>query len=245
MLFNRVLRRLFPQKSKRYGHIISLGYNCEVSYQFFLKYHFVESSLFSWVNTLNIDNLLKGLSDIDSVCSGKIENVNPMWKCFNTNIHFHGRAPMDIWNHNPSIEIIEKDKKELLSRVAHLKLKFINTANDGKKNLYIFKYPVKDESVQIIKNKIDKLFLALKNICKNEFDLLVIFENNTAINIENLIDNPRIYIRRVQFFMPEDNVTGENSDSKNFGKIFNEFRPNFKLKTEKKFKFEKLHLIIF
>jgi len=229
----------FLKKNKNYyDHIISLGYNCEVSFQFFKKYGFVESSLFAWVNTLNIENIIYAINHLDKIGSGKLENINPMWKCFNTNISFHGKAPMDMWANNPTKEMIENDKCELLQRIAYLKNKFLNTGMDGKNNLYIFKYPSNNYTQKHVINEINKLFSSLRKIVTNNFDLLIILEKTFYPDIK--IDNKNIIVRRVDFFTPEDDVTTKNNDKKHWRKIFSEFRPNFKLKKSKKFKFEEI-----
>lgn len=236
MLFN-----LF-NKNKKYGHVISLGYNCEVAFQFLKNYKFVEASLFTWANTININNLIYALNNYDKLMTGEVRNVKPLYKCFNTNIRFHGREPMEIWlsDKEPDEEIKRKDKEELLSRIAHLKEKFLNTAKDGKKNLYIFSYLVKNESIDEIKTNITHLYDSLCNIVKNEFDLLIVFENNKIPkDLELNLNNKNIYIRTVKFFAPEDKVTGDYCDNAGWKKIYSEFRPNFKLKIKKRFKFEK------
>ncbi|NCB49140.1 MAG: hypothetical protein EOM53_00445 [Alphaproteobacteria bacterium] len=226
------------QQVRKYGHIISLGYNCEISFQFFLKYHFVESSLFAWVNCLNVDNLIYALSHLDKVCSGEIKNIKPMWKCENTGICFHGKTSMKIMINNLSAQILKEDKEELLSRVSYLKNKFIQTSSDGKKNLYIFKYPSKEESD--ITEKINLLYEKLDNLVENEFDLLIILENDFCSKIQENVFNPHIFIRRVDFFTKEEDVTSKENDFKHYKKIFKEFRPDFKQKKKKKFKFEEI-----
>lgn len=231
---------LFHNNARRYGHVISLGYNCEVSFQFFQHYHFVESSLFAWSNTVNIDNLIHAVENPEILCRGTVENVNPMWKCFNTDIHFHGRAPAKIWNFAPAKEIIEADKQELLSRIEHLKSKFIQTGCDGKNNLYIFKYPPIAETAENAVDKINRLHTALRHIITNRFDLLIITEQNFCPQLEQLNNNPHIFIRRVKFFTPEEAVTGKKNDRKHWKRIWQEFRPDFKLPKTKKFKFEDL-----
>lgn len=69
---------LFRSKNvRRYGHIQSLGYNCEPSFQFFQQYRFVESGLFSWTNNTNISTLTRALKDFDRIGTGEWEAVPP------------------------------------------------------------------------------------------------------------------------------------------------------------------------
>lgn len=120
---------------RKYDHILSLGYNCEVSFQFFLKYHFVESSLFAWVNTENCQNLINALKHPDLILSQGVCEVPPMYSDIATGISFHGKTKRD------GLETKEEIEKELYSRISYLRDKFAQTARDGKKNLYIFKCP--------------------------------------------------------------------------------------------------------
>lgn len=88
---------------KKYGHFISLGYNCETAYQFFLYHHFVESSLFTWTNTINISNLIFALNDLDKLSSNGVQLKLPMWECLNTHIRFHGRMKNPAWKNPQSL----------------------------------------------------------------------------------------------------------------------------------------------
>lgn len=126
-----------------------------------------------------------------------------------------------------------------MSRIKHLKEKFIQTANDGKKNLYVFKYPTKAQTFEEVLSNTKKLSEALSKIVKNSFDLLLVLEDKDIANkLEQNLSLPNLFIRTVDFFAPEDNVTGKVNDKKGWQKIFKEFYPDFKLKKLKKFKFE-------
>lgn len=220
MLLNNILNK------KRYGHVISLGYNCEVSFQFFLKYHFVESSLFAWVNAVDCNRLIMALQDLDVLTSKGFRKSGVMYEDIATGIFFHGK--------NMGTE--DAEKEELKNRVLHLKDKFLETAQDGKKNVYIFKYPSMKSDAKKVHKEIVLLYETLSKIIKNDFDLLIILEKDFCLDLK--FDIPNLYIRRVDFFTPEERVTSEPYDRKGFNKIFSEFNPNFKLPKTKRFKFE-------
>ena len=229
----------FRKDIKYYGHVISLGYNCEVSFQFFLKYHFVESSLFAWANVGSAENLVRTLEHLQSIGTGRLENEMSLWKDFNTGIYFHSKAPMDWWkNHTITPQQEEEDKQELLDRLSYLKEKFIRTATDGKRNLYIFQYPPDETNAQIAASMILRLNDTLGRLVTNRFDLLIITQESFCPGLENLLSNENIFIRRVRFFFFFSDVTGKHNDHKHYRRIFSEFRPDFKLKKSKKFKFE-------
>ena len=236
-MFNRLIA-LFNKNVKFYGHVISLGYNCEISFQFFLKYHFVESSLFAWVACPSIEQMIYALLHVQEVGAGKLEPQGVMWRCFNTDILFHGKAPMSMWLNHPTPQQIAEDKAELVDRLKYLRAKFQKTACDGKKNLYIFKYPKTDETAQTALEKINRLEQTLRQIVSNPFDLLIVLQEGLLPGLEALSKKENIFIRRVAFYAPDDNVTTELNDRLHWGKIFDEFRPAFKLKKKKHFKFE-------
>ena len=240
LLFSSLRRLLRPRHQKYYGHIISLGYNCEVSFQFFLKYHFVESSLFAWANCIDLAHLTAALSNIETIAAGGLKNTNPMWRCQNTGICFHGKAPVSVWRENPSDNVITADREELFSRLNHLKQKFRQTAADGKKNLYIYKLAPSDILDTALADKLRLLFATLQSLCHNPFDLLLILEQGKQPDLEKKLQDPGFFIRRVAFFTDENNVTAKCNDHIHWRKIFDEFRPDFRLKKTKKFKFEEL-----
>ena len=215
-------------KSKRkYGHIISLGYNCEISFQFFLQYHFVESALFAWANTINCNNVINVLKNPDVLLSAGLQKDGIMFKDVASGVSFHGKEGLDD---------LQSAMDELGSRIQYLKYKFFTSASDGYKNLYIFKYPPLNIEPDVAKKEILELHNVLTQIVKNEFDLLIILEENMYPNLQFDINN--LFIRRVKFFTPPERVTRSPYDKKHFGKIFHEFCPNFKLPKSKKFKFK-------
>lgn len=215
---------------KKYGHIISLGYNCEVSFQFFLKYHFVESSLFAWVNAVDCVHIINALENLSALISKGFKKAPPMYEDIATGIFFHAKE----YQNDSEAEI----QDELRNRILYLKDKFLKTANDGKKNLYIFKYPPVKRSEKLVRGDILKLYDTLSNMVSNDFDLLIILSYD--MYPELTFDVPNIYVRRVRFFTPENAVTDKPYDKKHYGKIFSEFRPNFKLQKTKRFKFERV-----
>ncbi len=220
----------FFRKKRKYGHIISLGYNCEVSFQFFLQYHFVESALFAWANTTNCRNVINVLKNPDILLSNGLEKVGVMFRDVASGILFHGKDDLND---------LQKIEEELYSRIEYLKQKFFKTAVDGKKNLYIFKYPSSCDDIQTVRKDILDLYYILKQVVRNDFDLLIILESRMYSNIRFDID--KIFIRRVKFFTPVYRVTTPPYDRKYFGKIFQEFCPDFELPKNKIFKFEEVN----
>lgn len=213
---------------KKYGHIISLGYNCEVSFQFFLKYHFVESSLFAWVNCQDCSHMIEALKNLDRLTSKGFKADGFMYCDLATGIAFHAKEDKG--------ESDKEKQQELKSRILHLKEKFLKTASDGKENLYIFKYPSREKNEQKVQQDILTLYRTLTQKVKNDFDLLIIFEKAAYPSLH--INHAHIYIERVGYFTPDNAVTAPPYDQKAWGKIFSKYRPNFTLPHLKAFKFE-------
>ena len=241
-IINKLYRILTIKPKRYYGHIISLGYNCEVSFQFFKKYHFTESSLFAWCSCQNIQMMIKAINDVDNVGNGELtpSTAIAMWQCQNSGIYFHGKGKQRMWRDNPPPEFFESDLVELRSRLAHLRQKFIDTCQDSKMSLYIYKCPPKEAetSSENLVALINELYQAIKNKGDNPFDLLIIFEQNTQTDIEQKINNPHIFVRRVKFFSNPGHVISKPYDKRGWGRIFSEFKPNFKLPKRKRHKFE-------
>ncbi len=229
------LFKVFDDNAKYYGHFISLGYNCENAFRFFKKYKFVEASLFTWCNSVNIENFNLILNNFDKIGTEGFTFNGAMWKDNLNNIYFHGLETKNF-KYNQTPEETEKLESELISRIAHLKEKFKNQGNDGKKNLYTYTYRRNGETLERVKINILNLKNNIKNFCLNEFDLLVILEKEEELNQLSFDDN--VYIRFVDKFAPENNVPTKKYDKKSWNKIFKEFKPNFKLKKKKKYKFE-------
>lgn len=85
------------------------------------------------------------------------------------------------------------------------------------------------------------MYNLLNSIVKNNFDLLLIFEDKKIdSNLENILNINNIFVRFVKFFTDENHVTTGKYDKSGWRKIFREFKPNFKLNTTKRFKFNDL-----
>ena len=88
------------------------------------------------VNTKNINTLLLALSDLNLVLKKEPKKVVAMWECPDTKILFHGNEfhDMNINFDKYSEEDFLPYKEELISRISHLKNKFLNQLQDDKKH---------------------------------------------------------------------------------------------------------------
>lgn len=225
--------KFFRKKENKYDHIISLGYNCEVTFRFLKYFKFEESNLFNWTATRTIDDLINALANFDKIGTNDFNTPNPLWECKNTKIRFHGKAPMSIYiNKTATTEEMEADKKELTERIKYLKNKFLNILCDNSKKMYVCK--IKSENInENINFKIETIIKKLKILGGKNFDLLVISEDR----MKNFFIPQNYIYRTVKYFAPDNDVTSKKYFNNGWNKIFDEFyQPKIKSK-KKKYKF--------
>ena len=231
-----LFRLLNRSKIKRYDHIISLGYNCEISYQLFMHNKFVESNLFTWANVPSLEILLSVLSDVEQI--GAEDYIGPdsagMYTCNATKIRFHGKTKPKELKNNP--ELCYADKEELVSRIIFLKKKFVSIAREESHKLYILKIRNTEADA---KKKISETQSLLSQINNGSFDLLVVLEDDFAQGLL-LSEKDNLYLRTISSFAPDSAVTSKHQNFKEWQRIFDEFVPLHKLKKTKRYKFEEV-----
>ena len=231
------------KNSHRYGNIIQLGYNCEAAYRFFRNYKFVDSSLFGWT-FVPFENLKKALTEYDNLGNFGFEfdEPNHMFRCKHSGILFHGKTPASSYSQHEEENkaIIENDKIELASRIQYLKEKFLKTAKDGRTNLYIKKISKKEAENPNFREEIQWLLGYLKNLCTNDFKLLLVTEDEFYEKF--LFDDPQILTRSVKEYSPDEDVSNKKlGDAFGWKLIYLEFRPKYKKKNSRKLKFEEIN----
>lgn len=227
-------RLLHSKQIKRYDHILSLGYNCEVAFQLFNHNKFLESNLLAWTYVESLPATLFALEKMDLIGSRGFEGPVPhMYKCPVTNIFFHGKARAHLLAGNEALQ--QEDKEELKGRIEALKSKFRQAMDDGGKNLYIIKLQTQEENVR---ENLEKIYDFLTRNVKNAFDFLIIMEQKATHTFAKLTENENVYVRTVAFYAPESSVMTRDNDKKHWFRIFDEFMPRYKMKKKKRFKFE-------
>ncbi len=235
--FKVFLSAFSRKKENGFNYIISLGYNCEVTYRFLKFFKFEESGLFNWTYSRTIDDLIFAINNFDKLGMNGFDNPNPLWECKNTHIRFHGKEDMGTYlNHLETKEILEKDLKELEGRIRYLKNKFINIAQSSESKLFIYKIK-KDDITNDVENRLLSLHKALTNIGAKNFKLLIVQEktNNT------IATSPFYIVREVNYFAPDDAVTDKKYFNNGWDDIYTEFYPNQRhIRNKiKKYKFDK------
>jgi hypothetical protein len=237
MKFGPIIDRLLHPRARFYRHVLSLGYNCEVSFQFYRTFRFVESNVFAWVNTMTVDNLICALADIDRIGSEGWAFEGVMWRDVSTGIWFHGKTPMDVWTSGRYTQSdLDADRIELEGRVAHLKKKFLEVARDGRSKLFVFKYPP-DETPDV--NRVGKIHDVLVKLCEGPTDLLVVLEERMLPALKDADLPPGVLTASVSHYTPVKQATAvELSDVDGWRRIWKGFRPLRRIFKKKKFKFE-------
>ena len=228
------IANLLRKKENKFNHIISLGYNCEVTYRFLKYFKSEESNLFNWTYSYSIKDLTNALNNFDKIATGGFMLPNPLWECKNTNIRFHGKANMALYiNNTATDEIIENDRKDLIERISYLKNKFLNIARDNSYKLFIYK--IRDEELD--KLSVQNLYNALIKIGAENFKLLVVFQESCNVELKS---SNEIIFRKVKYFAPDDNVTDRKYKTNGWNKIYDEFGliNSAWNKKNKKYKFE-------
>ena len=223
----KIKHRIFRPKN-RYDHLVLLGYNCEIAFQFFNMYRFLESGLFAWSYASSLHDTLHALQHPDLIGTNGFIFTDPLWQCRNTQISFHGK--------NTQISL-EQEEQELTQRLAYLKKKFTQIcATAGQKLLFVVKVRTSPSAGNA--DDLPALYHTLKQITRSDFDLLVICEKDAVLP---RLSYPHVFIRRVDHFAPENSVTNTLlAANEDWERIFSEFGPKRYLKHNKHFKFEKL-----
>lgn len=220
-------------KTNKYDHIISLGYNCEISYQFYCNYKFTQSHIFSWVEILKDEDLLAALTDLNGVFSQGMGVTRSPFVCKKYDIYFHNRKHKKaLYNEDGSIneEVVIPDQEELLSRVSYLREKFKKTISSDASKLFIVKPRSGTDNIKKLKNILD-------NMVKG-YNLLIVTDENKYDEFK-VLESDTVFVRKVLKYSPDKSVTDKKQgDMKGWKKIFKEFGPSKLQKEKKTYKFE-------
>lgn len=240
-----VYKAFAPEPLERYSHVISLGFNCEIAYQLFKYYGYVEASLFNWCAVFGSKNLVAALKSLDTV--GVEFEPHPgsfMWKDVNHPIYFHGRGGHAIWAADADPALLQEDKTELISRLVHLREKFKGLAASDDRILFAYK-PAEAElkDVQSLVAFGIEVRNALRDMGMKNFDLLLIVTTDVnAAAVERLAElepESNIIIDHIAFQAPIANVTGGMCDLSGWRRLWNCYRTTYKpRKRRNKYKFE-------
>lgn len=228
---------------KTYDHIISLGLNCEISYQIKMKFGTVESHLLSWA-AVRSKKLVDIINNPHIIYSDEIEEMTHvnMWKCLTTNVAFHGRrlaSQLKNADGSRNMEEVAREKEEVISRVKHLCDKFESIGQSFNTKLYClglhpsFLDCTNDELADFC---MEVYYALVKKY--NNVSLLIIAESSTRY-LSALDNGINLYVRFISKFAPYNRATyPEFVDLNKGGEIFEEFRTRYISTRSKVYKFE-------
>ena len=219
-----IFRRIKPIK---YDHIISLGYNCEVSFRIKDFFGKLESYPFTWVYINNqIPQFVDVLKNFDKLLLKKNNlSVVPWGMILDNkyNVLFHTKGDireMFDQNHTPIKKILDLKISELKSRYKHLCFKFNDLLFSDDRTLFVIKidcqngYDVKD-IIKFVK-KINLFFKC--NYKSKKYLLLVVVENKFYNKIKKM-NSKYIVVKYVKKFA-SDAYTDIDGDWEGWNDIF-------------------------
>ena len=223
---------------RRFTHIVPLGVNCEVAFQFYRRWGFVDSSLLAWAQSFNLETLTRALGDFKSILAGEatFDPGSFMWKCENTGLYFHGRLKFSIGSPMPAPDTIAEDLADLRGRIAHLKDKFLGQLADEGSTLFVHRLVESDVDPASLDKRLSALESVLERLGARNWKLLVVCKRTDR---RLMPESGRRTFRSVEAFNPPDRVTDAKAgDPRGWRAIFSEFAPEEILPKKHDFKFE-------
>lgn len=179
--------------------IISLGYNCEISFRLEDYFTDLDSYLFSWSYECDRDLFVEALKNIDDVFSGSVSlQEDHMFKCDKYNIKFHPRYDILPKVGDVTEEQIKEALNELESRIAHLKMKTKSMLQDSEQKIFLMK--VEDKGCEDNILFINKIYGALKEQAGGNFILTAILEKDTCNAEIKALEKEGLKIRNLKKF---------------------------------------------
>lgn len=200
--------------SMYYNKIISLGYNCEVSYriQDFIQ-HPIDSYPFSWAYITNPSLFIKALNNLDDILQNEIEPLP--WGMFmdkKYEISFHAKGDKSLlFNKDGSLNTVVATSliSELKARQVYLIKKFKQLLNGNDSTLFVIKTFCHISPQKNAAFVIDLLNFLHINYRSQQFTLLVVTDKEDSVFIESLSDfvwNKHLIIHSVKAFATDDNT---------------------------------------
>lgn len=201
--------------------IMSLGYNCEVSFRIEDYFGMLDSYLYSWSFEENRDNFLLSLQSIDDVFMNDVQlQPDHMFRDERYKIKFHPRYDILPKTGEVSKEVYDMGLQELTNRISHLKLKTVNVLKGKKPIVFLIKIADLGEEDNIA--YILRLFEILKENVIASFTLIAVLEKKAATKELMKIQNEQLQIRILKKFAPI-NHTDIMGDIKGWYRILKEF----------------------
>lgn len=223
---------------KRFAYILPFGVNCEVAFRFYLRWGFVDSSLFAWTQSFELETLTRALENFDKILDGEatFDVGSFMWKCENTGLCFHGKIKHRPGAIMPPPDVRAADLADLRGRIAHLKRKFLAALQNEESVLLVHRLAPQDAKSDQLDDRLHALERALDGLQARNWTLLVISEKRDAARMPK---GDRRVFRSVLAFNPSSRITDRKlGDEWGWRSIFSEFAPLRILPKKHAFNFE-------
>ena len=229
----------WPRTGEHVDQILPLGTNCEVAFRFYRQWGFLDSSLFAWAQSVDLETLTAALRDLDRIFSGgtEFDRNSFMWKCSVTGLYFHGYFKFAPNTPPPGAAELDADRTALHGRIRHLRDKFRDYVANEKSTLFVHRLCPKDAAAPDLDRRLAALEQVLADrLAARNWRLLVVCEEKERARMP---EGPNRLFRTVRAFSPPDRVTDPNAgDSRGWRAIFTEFAPTKILPKAHGFKFE-------
>lgn len=186
----------------RYDSVVSLGYNCEISFRLENFFGKIDAMPFSWSYVLERELFPAVLENVEKLFSGEVRLLEDrMILCENTNIKFHPRYEILQKNGTITAESLAEAVQELKSRVAHLKKKYTELVSSDKCTLFLIK--VEDKGQEDNVRYIRAVTEALKKVyCSGKFTLVVLVEKEALTPGLLELEDEQVKVRGLKRFAP-------------------------------------------
>ena len=214
--------------------LISLGLNCEVSFQIEKYLGSLDSGIFSWVGTMNDEHFLQALENVDDILEHGIHFHMPSDDLFydeKYDLTFHGRTPkaemIDACGNIIDQEKYDASVAELKSRVNHLKEKHKRDLNSHDRKVFLRKQEMADwegkvdyDRTTAFVRRLDSILAA--SVQGGTYQLVIVVEKHYLTDTLRDLESDTVSVRTVDYFAPYYD-TKDGADHESWQRILEEF----------------------
>lgn len=212
-----------------FDEVVSLGYNCEVSFRIKDYFNKISSYPYSWAYCCDKELFLKSFSNLDDLLTGDITFIpaSGMFKCEKYNINFHSSKHKEhlVTDGKPNEENVEKEIIALKEKTNYLTEKFKQLLESEKNTLFVIKikHDECNDDIKFVKEIYSKLLEKYKS---KKFVLLVVLEEKYLTNELTKLESEHLKIRSVKYFA-RDSETLTGGDLVGWDSVFSGFKLKF------------------
>ena len=211
-----------------FDEVVSLGYNCEISFRLENCFGKINSWPFSWSFILDRNLFLEALNHMDEIFQESVSictdsRVNAMVQCDKYKICFHPRGQyVDKTGHVIEDRFFPEGETELKLRVKYLVEKFSRLQKDkNRRSLLIcgIEEDDQDDTFEFI-TKLDEAIRVLFD--SNNYVLLIVLPKSKYNKEIKMLESRQLKIRKIRHFGVQK-CNDISTDTNGWGRIFFEF----------------------